>query len=211
MIRKIALLLIPAFITLPTMANGQSQSPQLITARLPQAPQPLKTLTLPANSELVVRLNGELSTKQNKEGDPFTLSVAQDVMKDGFVVIPKGSKAVGEVTWLTGKGAFGKSGKMEIEVRYAEVSGQRIPLVGKFRQEGEGNTVATVGALAIVWVAAPFITGKTGRIPAGRELTVFTRDDLVVGLPEAPAQPAITASASNAQGGSSPVVAAEKP
>ena len=202
MIRKFALPVAAIFVSLPTIAQSQSQAPLLIAARLPQVPQPLKTLTLPANSELVVRLNSELSTKQSKEGDPFTLSVAQDVMKGGFIVIPKGSKAVGEVTWMTGKGAFGKSGKMEIEIRYAEVSGQRIPLVGKFRQEGEGNTVATVGALAIVWVAAPFITGKTGRIPAGREFTVFTRDDLVVALPDAPPQPAIAAIVSSA-----PVVA----
>jgi len=164
-------------------AVGQSPAVTSIVARLPEAKVATRTLTITANTELVVRLNQELSTKQNKQGDAFTLSVAQDVMKDGYIVIPRGSRTVGEITWMTGKGAFGKSGKMDIEMRYIEVSGQRIPITGKFRQEGEGNTVATVAAIAVVWVAAPFITGKTGRIPAGRELTVYTRDDLIVALP----------------------------
>jgi hypothetical protein len=194
MIRKSRQIVIAVLAAASTPVLAQTNPLPIIAARLPQQAAQSRTLTLPANTELVVRLNNELSTKQNKEGDAFVLSVAQDVMKDGYIVIPRGSKAVGEVTWMTGKGAFGKSGKMDIEVRYAEVSGQRIPLVGKFRQEGEGNTVATVGALAVVWVAAPFITGRTGRIPAGRELTVFTRDDLVVALPDAPPTPVIAAS-----------------
>lgn len=140
-------------------------------------------LTLPANTEILVRLNEELSTKKNEEGDTFFLTVVHDVTHKGFVVVPNGTRAVGELVWKTGKGAFGKSGKMDIEIKYLEMGGQRVPLIGKFRQEGEGNTVATVAAVALVWVAAPFITGKTGKIPAGRELTVHTRDPFQIALP----------------------------
>ena len=141
------------------------------------------TLTLPANTEILVRMNDEISTKKNDEGDTFYLTVVHDVVHKGFVIVPSGTRAVGELVWKTGKGAFGKSGKMDIEIKYLELGGQRIPLVGKFRQEGEGNTVATVAAVALVWVAAPFITGKTGKIPAGRELTVHTRDPFQIALP----------------------------
>lgn len=140
--------------------------------------------SLPANTEILLRMNEEISTKQNDEGDTFYLTLVHDVLLNGFVVIPRGARATGEVKWKTGKGAFGKSGKLEIEIKYLEVGGRRVPLVGTFRQEGEGNTVATVAAVALVWVAAPFITGKTGRIPAGRELTVHTRDALDVVLPK---------------------------
>ena len=45
------------------------------------------------------------------------VAVAQDVAVDGHVVIPRGTRAVGEITWRTGKGAFGKSGKMEMAIR----------------------------------------------------------------------------------------------
>lgn len=168
-------------------AVAQDEAVQPIQAVAVTKPATTGRMTaLPANTEILVRMNEELSTKKNEEGDTFYLTVVHDVLLDGFVVIPKGARATGELTWKTGKGAFGKSGKMDIEIKYVEVGGQRVPLVGKFRQEGEGNTVATVAAVALVWVAAPFITGKTGRIPAGRELTVHTRDDMPVSLPEAP-------------------------
>ncbi len=142
--------------------------------------QEAATTVLPANTEVLLSMNSELTTKGKKlsEGDTFYMSVVHDVMLGDYVVIPKGSRAAGEVTWLTSKGAFGKSGKMEIELRYLEVSGQRIDLEGEFRQEGEGNTVATVGGVILAGVFAGFITGKSGRIPAGRELMGRTKSDV---------------------------------
>lgn len=170
------------------LASGlNAQESDVLTAQPIAVPQDNAAkramLTLPANTEILVRMNEELSTKKNGEGDTFYLTVVHDVVHKGFVVIPNGTRAVGELVWKTGKGAFGKSGKMDVEIKYLEMGGQRIPLIGKFRQEGEGNTVATVAAVALLWVAAPFITGKTGKIPAGRELTVHTRDTFQIALP----------------------------
>lgn len=156
-----------------------------VTTAAPLTVEPRQAVTaavLPANTEVVLSMNEDVTTKRHREGDTFYLSVVQDVMLGDYVIIPKGSRAVGEITWMTGKGAFGKSGKMEVSINAVEVAGRRIPLVGTFRQEGEGNTVATVAAVALVWVAAPFITGKTGVIPRGRELIVHTKEDLPLQL-----------------------------
>ena len=113
----------------------------------------------------------------------FPLSVAHDVKLGGFVVIPAGTRGMGEVTWKTGKGAFGKSGKMDVELRYIELGGQRIPVEGKYRQEGEGNTVATVGTVVLAGPFGALVTGKSARIPKGRELSARTRDPIPVILP----------------------------
>lgn len=98
-------------------------------------------------------------------------------------VIPSGTPAVGEITFKTGKGVFGKSGKLEVELRHVDLNGQRIPLTGKYRQEGEGNTTAAVGA---VFLAAGllFVTGKSAIIPRGRELAGYTSQ--VVNVPVKP-------------------------
>jgi hypothetical protein len=144
---------------------------------------------LPSNTEILLSMNEELTSSNAKEGDTFSMTVVHDVMLGDYVVIPRGTRAVGEITWLTGKGAFGKSGKMEIELRYVELSGRRIPLEGKFRQEGEGNTVATIGAVVLVGVFGAFVTGKRARIPRGRELTVHTREAVPVTLAGAPIAP----------------------
>lgn len=149
---------------------------------------------LPANTEVLLSMNEDLTTKGGRieVGYKFGLTVAADVMLGDYVVIPKGTPAIGEVTWLTGKGAFGKSGKMEIQVRSIELNGRRIPVTGKYRQEGEGNTVATVASVALLWPAAPFVTGKSARIPAGRELKAFTESATPVTLPATAAVSAST-------------------
>ena len=140
---------------------------------------------LPANTEVVMAMNNDLTTKGGKidEGTTFNLTVVNDVKLGDFVIIPKGARGTGEVTWKTGKAAFGKSGKMEVELRWVEVGGQRIAVEGKYRQEGEGNTVATVGTVLVAGVFAAFVTGKSARIPAGRELVAHTKDAIPVSLP----------------------------
>ena len=154
------------------------------------------TLTLAANTPVTLRMNDELTTRRNREGDTFYMSVANNVVQDGFIIIPAGARAVGTITWLTKKGAFGKSGKMDISIHSIEVRNTRIPVVGTFRQEGEGNTVATVGAVIAVGVFGAFVTGRSGVIPAGRELEVHTRDLLTVALPaNARRAPVLTATA----------------
>lgn len=175
------------------------------------APTSSATRNLPANTEVLLSMNEELSTKKNEEGDTFYMTVVHNVVHDGYVVIPKGARATGEITWRTGKGAFGKSGKMEIELRYVEVGGKRVPLVGNFRQEGEGNTVATIGGVIAAGVFAAFITGKSGRIPAGRELSVRTKEELAFAVPATmpTVQPAVMAVAVEAAPAATP--AAEAP
>ena len=132
-------------------------------------------LTLPANSEILLRMSEELTTKggQAKEGQMFRLTVVHDVKVNGQTVIPMGTPATGEVTWKTGRAVFGKSGKMEIALRYVDLDGQRIDLAGEYRQEGEGDTLAAVGAVVL---AAPLlvITGKSAVIPRGKEMMAHT-------------------------------------
>ena len=164
--------------TAPAMAPVPAPVPLAV------APQTARATVLPANTEVLLAMNDTVTTKGKRwrEGDTFGMSVTHDVMLGNYVVIPKGSRGVGRITWLTNKGAFGKSGKMEIDIEYVEVGGQRIPLSGHYRQEGEGNTVATVGTVLAVGVFAGFVTGKSGTIPQGRELMAHTREALPVAL-----------------------------
>lgn len=139
---------------------------------------------LPANTEIVLTMNAELSSKKAREGDLFLASVAQDVMLGNMVVIRKGTLANGVVTWRTGKGSFGKSAKMSYAFHSLELEGQRIPVSGQFRQEGSGNTGATVGAVAAAGVIGGlFVTGRSAIIEQGRELQVHTTSAIPIILP----------------------------
>lgn len=169
------------------------------------APQPVQVnsnvWTLPANTELTITPNSDLSSKNLKEGDTFSFSTVYDVLMNNYIVLPKGTRGQGKVTWRTGKGAFGKSAKMDLAFEWIDVGGRRITLEGKHRQEGEGNTAATIGTVVAVGPFGAFVTGKSATVPRGMQLKAFTTEPIqfqTAALPPAPVQaqivPAVAAS-----------------
>lgn len=163
----------------PTAAAAQP-------AQAAQAAPAMREIVLPPNSELIVTPNDTITTKgkQVKEGYKFKISTMFDVMQDGYVVIPKGAAGEGTVTWLTRKGAFGKSGKMEVSFDWIDLNGRRVPLTGNFRQEGEGNTGATVGAAVAAGVFSAFVTGHSASIANGQQLRAHTAEPLTFTVPD---------------------------
>ena len=65
------------------------------------------SVTLPANTELLLRLSEEVNSKRVKEGHVFRVALAQDVTIGNYVILPKGTPGTGYVSYRTGKGAFG--------------------------------------------------------------------------------------------------------
>lgn len=178
--KKTFLAVSAALIVTPIAAQAQDAP---LTVQRADA-EPTGNAVLPANTEVLLKMSQEVTTKGRtwEEGDTFKLSVVDDVMLGDYVVIPEGSPAYGKITWLTSKGAFGKSGKMDVELEYVEVGGRKIKLDGTYRQEGEGNTLATVGGVIAAGIFAGFITGRSGRIPEGRELMATTEEPIELAL-----------------------------
>ncbi|HYE27887.1 MAG TPA: hypothetical protein VEA61_06620 [Allosphingosinicella sp.] len=140
---------------------------------------------LPANTEVVLTVNEAVTSSSHRQGDKFGMTVAQDVMANGAVVIPRGTRAVGQVVWRTGKGSFGKSGKMDVRFRYIDYNGQQIPLDGRHYQAGEGRTAATVGAVVAAGIVGGLVVkGKNARIDQGREFTARTLEAIPLTVSE---------------------------
>lgn len=171
--------------TAETSATAEAAAaPESAVAAAPAVATIAPSLMLPAYTEIVLTPDVEASSKRLREGDTVLMHSLFDVMHNGFVVIPKGTPAKGTVTWRTGKGAFGKSAKMEITFDdLTMVSGQKVALSGKHRQEGQGNTGAAVGAAVAVGVFGAFVTGKSAIIPVGQHLTARTADGLAYVIP----------------------------
>jgi hypothetical protein len=157
--------------------------------------QGLRTITLAPNTEVVVTPNDTLTTKSLKVGDKFKIATVFDVMQDGFVVIPRGTPGEATVSYRTGKGAFGKSAKMEVTFNWLKLGDRQIPLNGTYRQEGQGNTGAAVGAVVAVGVFGAFVTGHSATITNGQQLRTHTAETISFSVPAgaAPVQAAIVA------------------
>ncbi|MGZ8285937.1 MAG: hypothetical protein ACXW27_12185 [Allosphingosinicella sp.] len=153
----------------PAVIDSQAAVPMAVEAMLP------------ANSEVVLTMNETVSSRSHRLGEKFSLTVAQDVKVGGAVVIPRGTRAVAQITRRTGKGGFGKSGKMDFTFRYLDHNGLQIPIEGRHHQAGEGRTGATVGAVvAAGLVGGMLVKGKSAKIEYGREFTARTLEAIPV-------------------------------
>lgn len=75
-------------------------------AAAPQGPPPPAVITLPQGTAVRVRLDQDLGSKISNPGDNFTATVADDVLVNGQVVIPKEARADGTVIDAKALGKF---------------------------------------------------------------------------------------------------------
>ncbi|MDR7059648.1 hypothetical protein [Sphingopyxis sp. BE235] len=158
--------------------------PAVVAAPALAVAAPAPGLMLPSYTEVILTPDAEANSKKLREGHTIPMHTVFDVMHNGVVVIPKGTRGMGTVTWRTGKGAFGKSAKMEVTFNELTLpNGHRLPLAGMHRQEGEGNTGAAIGAAIAVGVFGAFVTGKSAIIPNGQHLMARTNEALAYSIP----------------------------
>lgn len=132
----------------------------LATASLAQAPsegaiEPATALvTVPALTPVIVRIEDEISSKANKSGDRFRITVAEDVRVGDAVVIPAGSVGEGEVIHAAKRGAGGKAGELIVMARFVRVGDNEIRL--RSFALGAAGTDKSVDSLAASLVFGPF-------------------------------------------------------
>jgi hypothetical protein len=167
----------------PVAEPAVAEQAQPVEAVAAVAPAPVAAV-LPANTEIPLSLNETLSSKTHRLGDQVALTVAQDVKVGDHVLIPQGTRAIGQVTRRSNRGSFGKSGKMDVTFRYIDLDGVRIPVEGRHHQEGSGNTAAAIGAMVAVGVVGGLmVKGKSAKVEQGREFRIHTAEAIPAMLP----------------------------
>lgn len=125
-------------------------------------------------------LRQELSSRTNVKGDLFEMAVASDVRVGERVVIPAGSRAVGELTRCEPKGAFGRSGKIEARALYVVVGNRTIRTTGLLAARGQGAPAETVLATAAAGALSFVITGKSAILAVGTQVTATLDRDVQI-------------------------------
>lgn len=147
----------------------------------PEAATPAHS-SLAAGAIVMVALDDDLTTKTAHVGNRFNVTVTDDVVEQGIVVIPKGTTGFGEVTFVTGKGGFGKQGILGIALRFLDLDGRQVMLDGHYREEGRGNDGAAAATMFAVGIFAIAVQGKGAVIPKGRVLKAHTGEDVTYSM-----------------------------
>lgn len=147
---------------------------------------PVTQITLPGNSMVVLEATDQANSGALRVGSKLNLSVVHDVKVGGTVMIPAGSRAEAEVSWRTGRGAFGKSGKFEFNLKRLYIGDRAIALSGHYRVEGHGAPWAAAATVVAVGWPGLFVTGHSARIERGKQFVAYTSEPLAIAVAAQP-------------------------
>lgn len=155
-------------------------------AETPATPGTL--VTVPALTPLYLRIEEEISSKKNKNGDRFPIAIDEDVRVGATVVIPAGAVGEGEVIHAAKSSVGGKAGELLVTARFVRVGDREIRL-RSFSLGAKGRDRSD-DSLALSIVAGPlamFVVGGAMIIPRGTVAGAKTAEQI-----ELPAvQPAV--------------------
>jgi len=165
---------------------GNAQQQGAVVAAATAAPQvavplaPVQDNVLRAGVEIPLVTREELTTKKKalRVGQRFQMEVAANIERNGVVIIPAGTPAVGEITEVRNKGMWGKSGYIGARVVSLRLGDRNIRLSGTFDDKGVTGTGGVVAAIAFVPIAGFLTTGTSAFIASGSPVKGFLEDDV---------------------------------
>ena len=145
---------------------------------IPSASDSAQRYYLPMGTPIMLTTRTQVSTKDNKPGDRIYLDVAENVTFRGQVVIPTGSVAVAEIARADRNGHFGKKGKIDLKLLYAQTPWGPVRLDGHQSKEGKSGTAASIATIAFVSVLGFLVHGTSATIPFGTTVKAYLAEPL---------------------------------
>ena len=120
----------------------------------PPPPPPPKKVTVPAGTQLTIRLNDPLDTEKNQVGDSFHGTLGAPIVMNDETVIPSGADVVGRVVDVKSAGRFAGNSALKLELNALSVNGKTYNIqTSQWSREGKGegkNTAIKTGGGAAV-------------------------------------------------------------
>jgi hypothetical protein len=92
------------------------------------APPPPLQLTVPAGTEIAMRINQNISVKHTVAGDHFSGEIVEPVSRNGVVVIPRGTPVSGRVDAAHRRGHFKGRSVLELRLTSMTLNGNQYAL-----------------------------------------------------------------------------------
>ncbi|HLI62519.1 MAG TPA: BON domain-containing protein [Terriglobales bacterium] len=142
----------------PQPASQQVQPPAP-----PLPPPPPQKVTIPAGTQLSVRLNDPLDSERNKVGDSFHGSLSAPIVIDGETVIPQGADVVGRVANVQSAGRFAGSSLLTLELTSLSVNGRTYNIqTNQWSRQGKGEGKSTATKVGVGAAAGAILGGLIG-------------------------------------------------
>ena len=128
----------------PPSYAGTGQQPMYNEGQVPNQP-----VTIPSGALLRVRLNRTLSSDRTPAGTVFDGVIANDVVANGVVAIPRGASVQGTVVNAKSSGVLKGRGEMSIQLTQVTLGGKQYPIVSDmWAHNGGDKTTETINKTA---------------------------------------------------------------
>ena len=129
----------------------------------PPPPPPPQKVTVPAGTQLSIRLNDPLDSETNKVGDTFHASLSAPIVVDGETVIPSGADVVGRVANVQSAGRFAGQSLLTLELTSLSVNGRTYNVqTNQWSRQGKGEGKNTATKVGIGTAAGAILGGIIG-------------------------------------------------
>jgi hypothetical protein len=170
--------------TVADPASGSSAS----TSTPAPSDQTPKAIVLEDGTPVNLVLDENVSSSDAVTGQTIAFETVDDILVNGFVVIPRGSTAWATVTDAQHKRRMGRAGHVDLNIDKVRLAdGEKVLLRAVKNSEGGSNTVKMVGAMAVTAIftlggSALFLLahGKDTTIPKGTNVTAFIQGNVTL-------------------------------
>jgi len=140
-----------------------------------------KKVTVVTGTAVILETVKDITTKDVNVGDKVSLSVSNDVIVDGEIVIKKGTIAFGEVVVSQKIGAVGAPGKLGISVRSVPaVDGTNIILSGSKNVEGKSKQAESIVLTLLCCILFLVMKGEDATIKKGANIETYVLSNATV-------------------------------
>lgn len=178
------------FLTMSTLTCRAQQNPTNAPTVTPAATPKPQMVMLPGGTTVSVTLTDKISSANANVGDTFAVKAADDVVVNGWIVIPKGAGGQGEVLSVDRAGSHGHPGSIGVQVNWIFAGdGEKIHLTSQRKTEEGENKVGASSTMTIVsWAflglpglfAHNWVKGRDIELDGTHPLQAFTADTVHV-------------------------------
>jgi hypothetical protein len=147
------------------------------------AQPPPNLLVLVKGTEIKLRMSETLTSKHAYLNQRVELEVADDVVIDGALLVPKHTRVLGTVT--EGKKEEGKKNNphnVAIQIDYIRLGNRHIALTGDYSAKGKVGAGSVITGAALLGLTGVLIAmdNRTGELKEGTEVKAVVAEDVAL-------------------------------